>query len=214
MSISSGIYISKTGRYRWFPLAGTIIVSIGLVLLSRLGAHTSLIFVSLDILVFGIGLGLFMQVLTLVVQNGVPVKELGVATSSVTFFRSMGGAIGASALGAVLTAGITAELPLFLPPAALAVGGNKVGALIGSPAAVDGLKRTHPALHEGIIQAYSHAIDRLFLVAVPVSILSVIAALFINQVRLRTSNTQTRPTVEPPAAASEDEVAVAAERTF
>jgi EmrB/QacA subfamily drug resistance transporter len=211
MSISSGLYISRTGRYRWFPLAGTIIVTIGLALLSRLGAHTSLTIVGLDILVFGIGLGLFMQVLVLVVQNAVPVNELGVATSSVTFFRSMGGAIGASALGAVLTAGITAELPRYLPPAALAVGGNKVGALIGSPAQLDALKHTHPAIHEGIIQAYSHAIDRLFLVAVPVSILSVIAALFINQVRLRTSNTQTRPTVERSAAAGEDAVTVAPE---
>ena len=213
MSISSGLYISRTGRYRWFPLAGTIIVTIGLALLSRLGAHTSLTIVGLDILVFGIGLGLFMQVLVLVVQNAVPVNELGVATSSVTFFRSMGGAIGASALGAVLTAGITAELPRYLPPAALAVGGNKVGALIGSPAQLDALKQTHPAIHEGIIQAYSHAIDRLFFVAVPVSILSVIAALFINQVRLRTSNTQTRLTVEPSAAAGEDAVTVAPEGT-
>ncbi len=213
MSISSGIYISRTGRYRWFPLAGTIIVTIGLALLSRLGAHTSLTIVSLDILVFGIGLGLFMQVLTLVVQNAVPMKELGVATSSVTFFRSMGGAIGASALGAVLTAGIRAELPRYLPPAALAVAGNKVGTIIGSPAQLDALKRTHPAVHEGIIQAYSHAIDRLFVVAVPVSLLSVIVALFINQVRLRTSNTQTRPTVEPSAAAGEDAVTVVPEGT-
>jgi EmrB/QacA subfamily drug resistance transporter len=213
MSISSGLYISRTGRYRWFPLAGTIIVTIGLALLSRLGAHTSLTIVGLDILVFGIGLGLFMQVLTLVVQNAVPMKELGVATSSVTFFRSMGGAIGASALGAVLTAGISAELPRYLPPAALAVSGNKEESVIGSPAQLDALKRTHPAIHEGIIQAYSHAIDRLFLVAVPVSILSVIAALFINQVRLRTSNTQTRPTVEHGAAAGDDAVTVAPEGT-
>jgi EmrB/QacA subfamily drug resistance transporter len=213
MSISSGIYISRTGRYRWFPLAGTIIVTIGLALLSRLAAHTSLTIVGLDILIFGLGLGLFMQVLTLVVQNAVPMKELGVATSSVTFFRSMGGAIGASALGAVLTAGITAELPRYLPPAVLAVGGNKVGALIGSPAQLDALKRTHPAIHEGIIQAYSHAIDRLFLVAVPVSVLSVIAALFINQVRLRTSNTQTRPTVEPAAPPGDDAVTAAPEGT-
>ena len=115
MSISSGLYISRTGRYRWFPLAGTIVVTIGLVLLTRLGAHTSLVVVGLDILVFGLGLGLFMQVLTLVVQNAVPMQQMGVATSSVTFFRSMGGAIGASALGAVLTAGIAAELPRFLP---------------------------------------------------------------------------------------------------
>jgi EmrB/QacA subfamily drug resistance transporter len=213
MSISSGIFISRTGRYRWFPLAGTIIVTIGLALLSRLGAHTSLTIIGLDILIFGLGLGLFMQVLTLVVQNAVPMKELGVATSSVTFFRSMGGAIGASALGAVLTAGITAELPRYLPPAALAATGDKAGALIGSPAQLDALKRTHPAIHEGIIQAYSHAIDRLFLVAVPVSILSVIAALFINQVRLRTSNTQTRPTVEPAATTGDDAVTAASEGT-
>jgi len=196
MSISSGLYISRTGRYRWFPLAGTIGVTIGLALLTRLGAHTSLLVVSLDIAVFGLGLGLFMQVLTLVVQNAAPMKQMGVATASVTFFRSMGGAIGASALGAVLTAGITAEFPRYLPPAALAGGaksGNKVAQLIQSPAVLDALKRTDPALHEGIIQAYSHAIDRLFLVAVPVSVLSVIAALFIRQVKLRTSNTQPRP---------------------
>jgi hypothetical protein len=153
--------------------------------------------------VFGLGLGLFMQVLTLVVQNAVPMKQMGVATSSVTFFRSMGGAIGASALGAVLTAGIAAEFPRFLPPAALAgggKGGNKVAQLIQSPAVLDALKRTDPALHEGIIQAYSHAIDRLFIAAVPVSVLSVIAALFIRQVKLRTSNTQARPAGDSVAA--------------
>jgi EmrB/QacA subfamily drug resistance transporter len=205
MSISSGLYISRTGRYRWFPLAGTIGVTIGLVLLTRLGAHTSLLVVSLDILVFGLGLGLFMQVLTLVVQNAVPVKQLGVGTSAVTFFRSMGGAIGASALGAVLTAGIAAEFPVYLPRADLVAGGNngnKVSQLIQSPAVLDALKRTNPALHEGIIQAYSHAIDRLFIAAVPVSVLSVIAALFIRQVKLRTSNTA-------PAAAPAGAVAAA-----
>jgi EmrB/QacA subfamily drug resistance transporter len=194
MSVGSGLYISRTGRYRWFPLTGTILVTIGLILLSRLGAHTSLVVVGLDILVFGAGLGLFIQVLTLVVQNAVPMQQMGVATSSVTFFRSMGGAIGASALGAVLTANIASEFPRFLPPAALAGGGDKVAQLVQSPAALDALARTHPALHEGIIQAYSHAIDRLFLVAIPVSVLSIIASLFIKQVQLRTSNTR------PPAA--------------
>jgi len=203
MSISSGLYISRTGRYRWFPLAGTIGVTIGLVLLTHLGAHTSLGLVSLYILVFGLGLGLFMQVLTLVVQNAVPMKQMGVGTSSVTFFRSMGGAIGASALGAVLTAGLTAEFPRFLPRSVLAGGGNKVAELIQSPAVLDRLKQTNPAVHEGIIQAYSHAIDRLFLVAVPVSVLSIIAALFINQVKLRVSNTSAGGAAgSPPAAGS------------
>jgi EmrB/QacA subfamily drug resistance transporter len=193
MSIGSGRYISSTGRYRWFPLAGTILVTVGLVLLSHLGAHTSLAVVSLYILVFGAGLGLFIQVLTLVVQNAVPMRQMGVATSSVTFFRSMGGAIGASALGAVLTAQIGDELARTLPTAALAGGGNKVAQFVQSPAALDALKQTHPALHEIIIQAYSVAIDRLFLVAIPVSILSVIAALFIRQVKLRVSNAPPQP---------------------
>ncbi len=193
MSIGSGRYISRTGRYRWFPLAGTTLVTIGLILLSHLGAHTSLAVVGLYILVFGAGLGLFIQVLTLVVQNAVPMRQMGVATSSVTFFRSMGGAIGASALGAVLTAQIGDELARTLPPAALAGGGNKVAQFVQSPDVLDALKQTHPALHEIIIRAYSLAIDRLFLVAVPVSILSVIAALFIRQVKLRVSNAPPPP---------------------
>jgi EmrB/QacA subfamily drug resistance transporter len=189
MSIGSGRYISRTGNYRWFPLVGTVLVTIGLVLLSRIGAHTSLFVVGVDILVFGAGLGLFMQVLTLVVQNAVPMRQMGVATSSVTFFRSMGGAIGASALGAVLTARIAAEFPRFLPPSALAGGGDKVSQLVEAPQTLNALKRSDPALHEGIIQAYSHAIDRVFLVAVPVSVISIVAALFIRQVQLRSSNT-------------------------
>ena len=199
MSISSGRYISATGNYRWFPLVGTILVTFGLWLLTHVGAHTSLAVVGLYILVFGAGLGLFMQVLTLVVQNAVPMTQMGVATSSVTFFRSMGGAIGASALGAVLTARIAYEFPHYLPAATLASGSDKVSQLVQSPATLNALKRTDPALHEGIIQAYSHAIDRVFLVAVFVSILSVLAALFIKQVQLRGSNEPAKPPSAEPA---------------
>ncbi|MGX7677756.1 MDR family MFS transporter [Jatrophihabitans sp. DSM 45814] len=202
MSISSGRYISRTGNYRWFPLAGTIVVSAGLLLLTQLGAHTSLVTVGVYVFVFGSGLGLFMQVLTVVVQNAVPAKQMGVGTSSVTFFRSMGGAIGASALGAVLTARIAAEFHNFLPPEVLAGGGDKVAQLVQSPQALDALKTTNPALHEGIIQAYSHAIDTIFVVAVPISLLSVVAACFINQVQLRTANSAGEQTAEDAMIAS------------
>jgi EmrB/QacA subfamily drug resistance transporter len=194
MSIGSGVYISNTGNYRWFPLAGTIVVTVGLILLTRVGAHTSLTAIGVDIFVFGAGLGLFMQVLTIVVQNAVPASQMGVATSAITFFRSMGGAIGTSALGAVLTTRLTAEFPRFLSPALLASAGDKVKQLVQSPAALHALKRRSPALHEGIIQAYSHAIDTVFVVAVPVSILSVVTALFIKQIHLRTASA----TVNPP----------------
>ena len=188
MSITSGRYISRTGNYRWFPLAGTILVTVGLVLLTRVGAHTSLAIVGVYILVFGAGLGLFMQVLTLVVQNAVPMRQMGVGTSAVTFFRSMGGAIGASALGAVLTARLAYELPRFLPAAEKNAPGDSVSALVQSPQALNALKVSNPALHEAVIQAYAHSIDRLFLVAVPVSVISVIASLFIRQTKLRGSN--------------------------
>ncbi|MEP7019665.1 MAG: MDR family MFS transporter [Pseudonocardiales bacterium] len=186
MSIASGRYISRTGNYRWFPLIGTVLVTVGLALLSRIGAHTSLLIISGDILIFGAGLGLFMQVLTLVVQNAVPRGQMGVATSSVTFFRSMGGTLGASALGAVLTARLMVELPRNLPKSGSSGGGgDKVSQIIQSPQAVNALRRSNPALHEGIIVAYSHAIDTMFLIAVPISFLSVVAALFIRQVQLR-----------------------------
>jgi EmrB/QacA subfamily drug resistance transporter len=188
MSIGSGVYITRTGKYRWFPLVGTVLVTIGLALLTQLGAHTSLGVISVYIFVFGAGLGLFMQVLTLVVQNAVPMSQMGVATSSVTFFRSMGGALGASALGAVLTSRIAAEFQQHLPAATLAKGGDKVAQLVSSPDALNALKITNPLLHEGIIQAYSHAIDTVFAVALCVSALSIIAALFIKQTRLRTTN--------------------------
>ena len=187
-SIFSGRYISRTGRFRFFPLAGTILVTAGLFLLTHIAAHTSLFFVGLYILVFGSGLGLFMQVLTLVVQNAVPMRQMGVGTSSVTFFRSMGGAIGASAFGALLTGSLRSEFRRFLPDSELSGSGNKISELVQSPQALNAVKRSNPALHEGIIQAYSHSIDRVFMVAVPISVISVIAALFVKQVHLRTSN--------------------------
>jgi EmrB/QacA subfamily drug resistance transporter len=206
MSIASGRYISRTGNYRWFPFVGTVLVTIGLALLSRIGAHTSLVVVSIDILIFGAGLGLFMQVLTLVVQNAVPRQQMGVATSSVTFFRSMGGTLGASALGAVLTARLMVELPRYLPRTPATNGGDNVAQVIQSPQAVNALKQTNPALHEGIIQAYSHAIDTMFLIAVPISILSVVAALFIRQVQLRDSPAASPVTDEQPVTAEADGV--------
>jgi hypothetical protein len=111
----------------------------------------------------------------------------------------MGGAIGTSALGAVLTARLAYEFPRFLPAASRADGKNQVTQLIQSPATLNTLKRSNPTLHEGIIQAYAHAIDRVFLVAVPISVLSVVAALFIRQVPLRGTNTTSTDTGSRPA---------------
>src|SRR4051794_12501032 len=109
-SIGSGQVITATGRYKLFPIAGTFIAGVGMVLLSRLDAQTSTLYGFAAMFVMGLGLGLVMQVLVLAVQNAVEYSELGVATSGATLFRSMGGSIGTAALGAIFTTRLTSEL--------------------------------------------------------------------------------------------------------
>jgi len=191
-SIGSGRYISATGNYRWFPVVGTAIVALGLGLLSNFGAHTSLVDIGLYVFVFGAGLGLFMQVLVIAVQNSVERRDLGVGTSSVTFFRSMGGTIGAPAFGAVLISRLGVELPARLAAvprpelAALrAQGSGKITDLVSSPGALQQIKRTLPHVYEATIQSYSTALDRVFLYAVPVALLGFLISLAIKQVQLR-----------------------------
>ena len=100
-SIGSGQLITKTGRYKVFPIVGTAVMVVGLYLLSLMDADTSVATASAYMFVLGLGLGLVMQVLVLAVQNAVEYSELGVATSGATLFRSIGGSFGASVLGAV-----------------------------------------------------------------------------------------------------------------
>ena len=109
-SIGSGQVITATGRYKVFPIAGTAIAAIGMFLLSRLDAGTSVLYAGVAMFVMGLGLGLVMQVLVLAVQNAVDYAELGVATSGATLFRSMGGSLGTAVLGAIFTNRLTHEL--------------------------------------------------------------------------------------------------------
>ncbi len=101
---------TATGRYKLFPIVGTAIAAVGMVLLSRLDAQTSTLYSFAAMFVMGFGLGLVMQVLVLAVQNAVEYSELGVATSGATLFRSMGGSLGTAVLGAIFTARLTDEL--------------------------------------------------------------------------------------------------------
>ena len=109
-SIASGQAISRTGRYKVFPLVGTAVATVGMLLLSRLDAATGAVEAGVYMFVFGIGLGLVMQVLVLAVQNSVPYEQLGVATSSATLFRSIGGSLGTAILGAIFANRLTSEL--------------------------------------------------------------------------------------------------------
>ena len=109
-SIGSGQIISATGRYKIFPIVGTAVAALGMILLARLDAGTSPLYAGAAMFIMGLGLGLVMQVLVLAVQNAVDYSELGVATSGATLFRSLGGSLGTAALGAVFTARL-ADVP-------------------------------------------------------------------------------------------------------
>lgn len=183
-SIGSGRAISQVGRYKAFVVVGTAVLTVGLGLLSLIQAHTPEWKTSLAMLVTGVGLGLFMQVLTLITQNAVDVRHLGTATSAVTFLRTMGGAIGASAFGALLTARLRVELPRFVPGAAAVHAGDHVNQLVTSPEAVKALP---PLIREGVRQGYAHALGTVFLVAVPVALLGFVVSLFLREVALRTA---------------------------
>ncbi len=114
-SILSGQLVSRTGRYKVFPVVGSVLVVVGMWLLSHLGLGTSHVTMSLYVLVLGAGMGMTMQVMVLATQNSVPASQIGTATAAVTFFRSLGGAFGTSLFGAIFIAGLSHWIPVLVP---------------------------------------------------------------------------------------------------
>jgi EmrB/QacA subfamily drug resistance transporter len=179
VSIGSGQVISRTGRYRIFPIVGTGLMTVGLLLLSRMGVGTSAVTSSFYMLVLGMGLGCVMQVLVLVVQNAVPYSELGVATSGATFFRSIGGSFGTAIFGAIFSNVLVGNLARHLGAAKLP---NGLSASSVTPAILDNLPL---AVHHGLIAAYAESIQTVFVIAAPIAILAFFASLLIPQLELR-----------------------------
>ena len=200
VSIGSGRIISKTGRYRFFPIAGTAVTTLGLFLLSRMGVTTPSALDWLYMLVLGMGIGGVMQVLVIIVQNAVPHSELGVATSGATFFRSIGGSFGTAIFGAIFSNVLVGNLATQLHGAKLPTGFSAAGV---TPALLDKLPEF--ARH-AIIYGYAHSIQTVFIVAVPIAALAFLASWLIPQVELKTwSAPETVPesTVTPEALDSE-----------
>ena len=151
-SILSGQVITRTGRYRWFPIAGTAIGAVGLLLLAQLDRETSTALAALYMLIFGMGLGMVMQVLVLAVQNSVDYEMLGVATSGATLFRSIGGALGTALLGAVFSNKLSHELAANCRWAAAARrrGQRREPRSVGGRAAPGGRARRVPHVVHGV----------------------------------------------------------------
>ena len=113
-SIGSGQIVSRWGRYKVFPVVGTILITVGLYLMSHIGVATGEVLIAFYMVVFGLGLGLVMQVLVVAVQNAVSYEELGTATSGVTFFRMIGGSFGTAVFGAIFANVLTGKLGRYL----------------------------------------------------------------------------------------------------
>ncbi|WP_405683099.1 MDR family MFS transporter [Streptomyces sp. NBC_00057] len=182
-SIFSGTMVSRTGRYRIFPVVGSLVMALGLFLLSLMGPDSGVWPESLYMLVLGVGIGLSMQVLTIAVQNTVDYSDLGTATSGVTFFRTLGSSFGTAVFGTIyanalkpnLTDGVAAAARAGGDPAVLTKAAQSPQGLHGLPAA-----QSAP-----LAQAYADTLHTVFLWTVPVAVLGFVVALFLKQVKLR-----------------------------
>jgi predicted MFS family arabinose efflux permease len=155
-SILSGRAISKIGRYKVFPIVGTAVTTLGLFLLSRLEVSTPPWLASVFMLVLGVGIGLVMQVIVLVVQNDAPPRDIGVATSTATFFRSMGGSLGVALFGAIFAGRLSHEL-----------------------------ERLPPQVRDEFLQAFVNALQPVFLVGAALTLLAFALSWFLKEVPLR-----------------------------
>ncbi|MEU9780551.1 MFS transporter [Streptomyces phaeochromogenes] len=184
-STVSGQIVSRTGRWKVFPIAGTGVTALGLLLLHQLDENSSAAEMSSYLLVFGLGLGLVMQVLVLIVQNSVSYEDLGVATSGATFFRSIGASFGVAIFGTVFASRLGSELTSALrgqdlPPSL------GVDALKSDPKIIADLPA---ALRPPVVEAYSTSITDVFLYAAPVALAGFVLAWFLREDRLRASVT-------------------------
>ena len=211
-SIIAGILVSRTGRYKIIILTGLVIMTVGLVLMTQLKAKTDLPVLWVWMFVTGAGIGPTLSVFTIVVQNAVPFRQLGVATSNLTFFRQIGGSVGLAITGTLFGTRLVDELPGQLRAAGvpaqavtqfsnagtgaldnlIGVGGNlgdQILALV--PAAVrPAVQPLIPAIVDGIHNAFTIAVTATFQVGVVCTILALAAALIMQEIPLRTTNSE------------------------
>ena len=180
-SLVSGKLITKLGRYRIFPIIGTILLTIGLWLFSHLGITTDYVTLSLWMVVIGLGLGQLFQVPSLATQNAVEYKNMGAATYTVSFARSVGGALGGAIFGTILIARLKTHIADMLPAHAAGQVSSHLNAgsqqLVGLPG----------WLRHDLLIAYVHAFHDMFIIAIPFVVVAFVIALFLRETPLRNS---------------------------
>jgi len=178
-SLIGGFVMTKTGRYRFMPIVGGAIMSVAMILLTGLSATTSLFQAGVYYVILGVGMGFLMQITSVIVQNSVQPKDIGVASSSRTFFQQIGGSIGVAMFGAIFARRLVDSLTARVPGAHLNASGGQL-----NPVTVNHLPAV---IRHDVFLAISHALDGVFIWAVPAAIAVFVLAWFIKEVPLRSS---------------------------
>ena len=176
-SISGGQIMSRTGRYKWMPISGAAVVGASLFALSMLDVDTGYAAIAVIMFAFGAGLGLTMQVTVTAVQNSVDRRDMGAATASVTFFRSMGGALGTALFGAILNTRLAFHLTENVPAGAQ----GQLGAAAAGANDIAALRSLPEPLLSWVLTAFTRAMDDVFLVGVPFMVVALVIAVFMTE---------------------------------
>src|SRR5690625_678613 len=169
-------------------MVGTLLILTGFFTLTRLDVDSSLVLVGVGVCQIGLGLGMCMQILILATQNAVKRADLASATSAVSFFRNLGGAVGVAAFGSVMTNVLHDELAQFAARAGGSGAGRMSDAGTGSPEAIHSLP---PAAQEAVITAFSNAMHTVFTMGIPIAAVAFVLVLFFKQIPLRSGRSRT-----------------------
>ena len=181
-SIVSGQLTSRLGRYKMFPIFGNLLLIFGMWLFSHIGVATSEVTISVWMVVVGVGVGSFMQVTTLAVQNSVERKDLGAATATVTFFRSMGSSLGASIFGAILVNRLSYHLRELIPHTGTS-GAGSIDAASSSQLAL-----LPEPVRRLVLEGFAQSFHDVFLWGIPFAVIALVTAFFLRETPLRTGN--------------------------
>jgi EmrB/QacA subfamily drug resistance transporter len=187
-STVSGILITRTGRWKAFLVVGAVLVALGFGLLSTIDHMTNMVLFGGFLFVLGVGIGMTMQNLVLAVQNTVAASDLGAASSAVAFFRSLGGTIGVSVLGAVLSSHVGDLIRQGLA----GIPGAAQAASSGGSVGLADFSQAPPAIRTLIRVSYGDATGRVFLISAVMAVVALVAIVFIREVALRTQSGQQR----------------------
>ena len=211
MSILSGLLVSRTGRYKEILIVGGLVMLTGYWLLTQVAYGDAAWHLTVAMVVIGLGLGMMMQIFTLVVQNAVPQSELGVATASVQFFRNIGSTVGIAVLGTVMTSRMQPAIESHLPAGASAMmQGGDSGAGVGSVLDQSTLEKLPAPIVEAIRTGMGEAMHDVFFTAIPFVVVAIVLSIFIPHLKLRDTLDHHEPATStgsvPALAVDEDEV--------